>query len=90
MEKLGIVVMPTLLLVKDRKAIHHIRGFDELGGTEDFSSAELGYVLGQHGILDPSDDEDISDEVFKMKGVNSLRINKGARRGYHYGDEEFD
>ena len=82
--------MPTLLLVKDRKAIHHIRGFDELGGTEDFSATELAYVLGQHGILDPSDDEEISEEVLKMKGVNSIRINKGARRGNHYGGDEFD
>ena len=36
-EKLGIIVMPTILIIKDRKAVHHIRGFDELGGTEDFS-----------------------------------------------------
>jgi hypothetical protein len=52
-EKLGIVVMPTLLLVKDRKAIHHIRGFDELGDTDEFSTNALGYVLGQYGVLDP-------------------------------------
>ena len=90
MEKLGIVIMPTLLLVKNRKAIHHIQGFDEVGGTEDFSATALAYVLGQHGIIDPSDDEDASEEIFKMKGVNSIRLNKGARRGYHYGDEEFD
>mmetsp|Transcript_8376 Transcript_8376/g.20153 ORF Transcript_8376/g.20153 Transcript_8376/m.20153 type:complete len:83 (-) Transcript_8376:2895-3143(-) len=82
--------MPTLLLVKNRKAIHHVQGFDEFGGTEDFSATALAYVLGQHGILDPSDDEDISEDVLKMKGVNSIRLKKGARRGYHYGDEEFD
>ena len=86
-DKLGIVVMPTLLLVKNRQAFHHIRGFDEMGGTEDFSTNTLAFVLGRHGIIDTRDDEEVPEDIFKMQGVNSIRVNKGARRGYHYGED---
>jgi hypothetical protein len=89
-EKLGVVIMPTLVLIKDRKAIHHIRGFDELGDTDEFSTNALGYVLGQYGVLDPADDEEVPEDIFKMEGINSIRINKGARRGLRYGGDEFD
>lgn len=86
-EKLGIVVMPTLLLVKNREAFHHVRGFDELGGSENFSVNTLAYVLGRHGIIDPRDDEEMPEDIYQMEGVNSIRINRGARRGYKYGDD---
>lgn len=90
-EKLGVVVMPTLVLVKDRKAFHHMTGFDELGGNEDFSEQALAFVLGTHGVIDPRDDEEVPEEILKSKGINSIRIRKGARSGFqHAGDEEFD
>mmetsp|Transcript_11863 Transcript_11863/g.30094 ORF Transcript_11863/g.30094 Transcript_11863/m.30094 type:complete len:247 (-) Transcript_11863:1553-2293(-) len=86
-ERLGIVVMPTLVLVKDRKAIHHMRGFDELGGTEDFSTNMLAHVLGTHGITDLRDDEEMSEEWLKEQGINTIRLRKGAKKG---GFSEFD
>ena len=90
-ERLGVVVMPTLVLVKDRKAFHHIRGFDELGGSEDFSEQTLAFVLGRHGIIDPTDEELCfsEEDVFRSKGVNSIRIRKGARNGYYEGEDDF-
>jgi len=48
--RLNIFVMPTLLLVKDCQTVHQIRGFDELGGTDEFSSDYLAYVLSGHGV----------------------------------------
>jgi len=90
-ERLGVVVMPTLVLVKDRKAFHHMTGFDEIGGTEDFSEQALAYVLGKHGVIDPCDDEEVSEEVLKShKGVNAMRIRKGARSGFQADEDEFD
>jgi hypothetical protein len=57
-ERLGITVMPTLLLVKDRQAIHHIRGFDELGPRgEEFSLSDLAFVLGTYDVLTRQEDE---------------------------------
>ncbi len=56
--------MPTILIVKDRKAHHQIRGFDELGGTENFSTALLACVLATHGALHITEDErDNSGEI---------------------------
>ena len=86
-EKLGIVVMPTLLIVKERKAEHQLRGFDELGGTEDFSANDLAYVLGGHGALTRRDDEEVAPKFLDessggIVGVNSLRMQfGGGRRG---------
>lgn len=88
-ERLGVVVMPTLVLIKDRRAFHHIRGFDELG-SEDFSEQALAYILGKHGAIDPRDDEEIPEDVLKAKGVNAIRIRKGARSGYYGGEDEFE
>ncbi|KAL7524455.1 hypothetical protein ACHAWF_000956 [Thalassiosira exigua] len=77
-EKLGVVVMPTLLIVKDRKAEHHVRGFDELGGSEEFTSKELAWVLGGHGALTLRDDEEGPAEgTAAAAGVNSLRLRFG-------------
>jgi hypothetical protein len=89
-ERLGVVVMPTLVLVKDRKAFHHVRGFDELGGTEDFSANALAFVLGSHGVIDLRDDEEASEEILRGKGVNALQIKKGAKKGYYNDQDEFD
>jgi hypothetical protein len=89
-ERLGVVIMPTLLLVKDRKAFHHIKGFDEVGGTEEFSERALAYVLGCHGVIDPRDDEEVPEDMLKSKGINSIRIRKGARSGYYEGEDDFE
>ncbi|XP_074590782.1 thioredoxin domain-containing protein 9 homolog [Curcuma longa] len=40
-EKLRIVVLPTLALVKNAKVEDYVVGFDELGGTDGFSTEEL-------------------------------------------------
>jgi hypothetical protein len=90
-DRLGVVVMPTLVLVKNRKAFHHIRGFDELGGTEDFSVGTLAFILGSHGVTDLGDDEEISEEVLRGRGINTVNVRKGIKKGYYEdGDDEFE
>jgi len=89
-ERLGVVVMPTLVLVKDRKAFHHIRGFDELGGTDDFSTNLLAHVLGTHGVTDLRDDEEMSEEFLRERGINTIRIRKGAKKGGFSDLDEFE
>lgn len=84
-EKLGIIVMPTLVLIKNRKAMHHIRGFDELGGTEDFSTESLEWLLGMHeGIHIPEGTEMPQELAGGGKGVNGVTIKTryaGGKRG---------
>ena len=89
-ERLGVIVMPTLVLVKDRKAFHHIKGFDELGGDE-FSTNMLAHVLGTHGVTDLRDDEEMSEEFLKERGINTMKIRKGPKKGgYSEFDDEFE
>lgn len=79
-DKLGIHVMPTLVLIKNRKAIHHIKGFDELGGTADFSTRALEYVLGYCEVLN-CDDKEVPPELAGAgNGVNSIQINRESHR----------
>jgi len=85
-DKLGIVVMPTIVIIKNRKAIHHIRGFDELGGTEDFSTEVLEWVIGAHQGVKIPEGREIPEELQQgnKKGVNGVSITKryaGGRRG---------
>lgn len=97
-ERLQVRVLPTLVLVKDRKAFHHVVGFEEVGGNPHTCTTQmLAHVLGRvHGIFDLRDEEEISEEVFQQQrrgsGINSVAINKhGAKRGgYALHDDEFE
>mmetsp|Transcript_3996 Transcript_3996/g.4607 ORF Transcript_3996/g.4607 Transcript_3996/m.4607 type:complete len:256 (-) Transcript_3996:202-969(-) len=84
-DKLGIVVMPTIVIIKDRKAVHHLRGFDELGGSEDFSTEAFEWVLGAHQGVKIPEGREMPDELQQSKrGVNGVKISKryaGGRRG---------
>jgi hypothetical protein len=89
-EKLVIHVMPTLVLIKDRKAIHHIRGFDELGGTADFSTRALEYVLGYCEVI-RQDDAEVPPELManNQVGVNAIKLQNGSMlRGIY--EDDFD
>uniref|UniRef100_A0A5B7B5B8 Putative Thioredoxin domain-containing protein 9-like protein n=1 Tax=Davidia involucrata TaxID=16924 RepID=A0A5B7B5B8_DAVIN len=50
-EKLKIVVLPTLALVKNAKVDDYVVGFDELGGTDEFSTEELGERLAKAQVI---------------------------------------
>ena len=98
-EKLCIQVMPTILVIKERKAVHQIRGFDELGGTEDVSVEALEWILGAHGGIKVPEGMEMPDELqMGGKSVNGIKMSRryaGGRRGgvredmneYDYDDE---
>lgn len=80
-EKLGIIVMPTVIIIQDRKVEHHLHGFDELGGSTEFSTRALEYVLGVHGGIQMAEDAEVPQELLpeNQEGVNSIRIRGGSR-----------
>lgn len=84
-DKLGIVVMPTIVIIKDRKAVHHLRGFGELGDNEDFSTSALEWVLGMHkGIKIPEGSEIPQELQEGRRGVNGIKMKSryaGGRKG---------
>ena len=50
-DRLRIVLIPTIVLIRDGKTEHSILGFDEFGGIDEFSTDDLAYVLAGHGVL---------------------------------------
>jgi len=84
-DKLGIVVMPTLVIVKDRKAVHHVRGFGEVGDTEDFSTEALEWVIGAHGGINIPEGREMPMELQEgKKGINGIKMSTryaGGRKG---------
>ncbi|KAF3435514.1 hypothetical protein FNV43_RR22603 [Rhamnella rubrinervis] len=50
-EKLKIVVLPTLALIKNAKVDDYVVGFDELGGTDEFSTEDLEERLAKSQVI---------------------------------------
>ncbi|XP_074564360.1 thioredoxin domain-containing protein 9 homolog [Curcuma longa] len=50
-EKLRIIMLPTLALVKNAKVEDYVVGFDELGGTDGFSTEELEERLAKSQVI---------------------------------------
>jgi len=50
-EKLRIVMLPTIMLIKEGKTEHSIIGFDELGGKDDFQTDTLEDMLALWGCI---------------------------------------
>ncbi|KAJ6840361.1 thioredoxin domain-containing protein 9-like protein [Iris pallida] len=69
-EKLRIVVLPTLALVKNAKVEDYVVGFDALGGTDDFSTEDLEERLAKSQVI-TMDGEGSSSQV--KSGITSKR-----------------
>ncbi|KAG9456092.1 hypothetical protein H6P81_000600 [Aristolochia fimbriata] len=50
-ERLKIVVLPTLALIKKTKVEDYVVGFDQLGGTDEFSTEELEERLAKAEVI---------------------------------------
>ncbi|PWA95091.1 thioredoxin domain-containing protein [Artemisia annua] len=87
-EKLKIVVLPTIALIKNAKVDDYVVGFNELGGTDDFSTEELeerlsraqviyfeGLSIGQYGVFH----KDLWACVYYIWQERNLRIFQGKR-----------
>lgn len=66
-EKLKIVVLPTLALIKKAKVDDYVVGFDELGGTDDFGTEELEERLAKV-------------QVIILEGESSLKPSKSCAK----------
>ncbi|XP_003367281.1 thioredoxin domain-containing protein 9, partial [Trichinella spiralis] len=54
-KKLNIFVIPTLALFLHGKAVFYIRGFDEFGGTDDFTTETVEAVLAERNLIFSTD-----------------------------------
>ena len=85
-DKLNVHVMPTIVLIHKRKQVHHFRGFDDLGGHEDFSTNLLKHVLAAYDVLTltSSEMDHFEDQEWLQEdgGVNSIKL-QTIRRGMY-------
>nr|VZI34740.1 unnamed protein product [Spirometra erinaceieuropaei] len=81
--KLGVRVLPTLVLVKNEKVCDMIIGFDDLGGHDDFSTEMLDWRLGVAGVVDYQGDlnspPDLQKKSQKPKNPFGRRPKKTIR-----------
>ena len=79
-ERLKIIIIPSIVLIRDGKTEHTIRGFDEFGGTDDFSTEDMAYVLSNYKVLNYETDR--SEEIVKQSKISSRNhINLYDSRG---------
>ncbi|KAF8285513.1 ATP binding protein-like protein [Trypanosoma cruzi cruzi] len=50
-ERFNVMMLPTLMLIENKKTFHSIIGFDEFGGTDDFSTHTVVKVLSHYGMV---------------------------------------
>lgn len=50
--RLNIRVIPTIGIVVDQKTVDYIRGFDDLGGIDDFKTETMENRLARSGVID--------------------------------------
>ncbi|KAK6746304.1 hypothetical protein RB195_012424 [Necator americanus] len=69
--RLNIRVIPTIAIIKDQQTIDYIRGFDDLGGVDDFKTEVLEKRLARSGVIKV---EKPKVEQPKKKIIRTLRI----------------
>lgn len=78
-QRLNIRVIPTLAFVKDGKTKNYMRGFDDLGGTDDFSTEMLEWRLGVAEMITYKGDLKTPPDMQKKK-KQTTRIIRGKDR----------
>lgn len=68
--KLGIQMLPTVIMFIDGIAVDRIVGFDQLGGKEDFPEINLVRALIKGGVL----------EAKNRKEKGQMKITKNSRK----------
>jgi len=92
-ERLHIIMLPSIVCVKDGKTEHTIIGFDELGGSDEFPTETLAYVLSKHKVLrydGPEPDAADEDGNIAPDGVNKIDMRRGIREGVNEAAAESD
>ncbi|MFH4980912.1 hypothetical protein AB6A40_007621 [Gnathostoma spinigerum] len=77
-ERLRIHVIPTIAIVIDSKTVDYIRGFSDLGGTDEFCTETLEWRLAQSGVINYDGPSYINGDLRRRTKIE--RINKKAIR----------
>ncbi|CDO97246.1 unnamed protein product [Coffea canephora] len=77
-EKLRIVVLPTLALIKNAKVDDYVVGFDELGGTDGFSTEELEERLAKAQVIKFEGESSLNSSRSRGQTKRSVRQSSNA------------
>ena len=77
-EKLNIWMIPSIVLCVNGKTEHTITGFDELGGSNEFSTELFEYHIAQYNVIDgeglePPELETTSSKLHRIGGKGKIR-----------------
>ncbi|CAJ1977365.1 unnamed protein product [Sphenostylis stenocarpa] len=72
-EKLKIIVLPTLALIKNAKVEDYVVGFDELGGTDEFSTEELEERLAKAQVISYEGESSFNHARSSAKTTRNVR-----------------
>ncbi|KAA0196870.1 Thioredoxin domain-containing protein 9 [Fasciolopsis buskii] len=90
-QRLGILVIPTLILVKDEQICDRIIGFDELGGHDEFSTAMMEWRLGVGKVIKYAGDLSVPPDAAKHPSfLDTRRKETKTIRGKAVGDDDSD
>lgn len=90
-KRLRVVVLPTIVLIKDSKTFDFIVGFDDLGGNDDFSTEMLEWRIACAGIIDYNGDLGQPPHTkTKMSSQRLFQQQKKVIRGRDDSDEDSD
>lgn len=94
-ERLKVRMLPTLVLWRDNKAVDYIVGFDDLGGTDEFSTEMLEWRIARADVINYSGDLMTPPNGDSSKGAKSIlfgdrRAKKNLRDGNKAGDGSDD
>ena len=70
--RLHIIVIPTIAIVVDDKVSDYVRGFDDLGGVDDFSTEMMEWRLGYGKAIFYSGDLSMPPDMVNKKPKNIL------------------
>ena len=88
-ERLRIVVIPTICLAKDGKTVDYIVGFDDLGGKDDFTTEVMEWRIARADVINysgdlltppgqPGGESKIKKSIFGSSGSSKKTIRGGA------------
>jgi len=88
-QRLNIRIIPTMAIVLDGKTSGYLRGFEEFGGNDDFSTEMLEWRLGVAHVINYKGDLKTPPDQRK-KVQSSTKIIRGKQNEARGGDEDVD
>jgi len=88
-ERLNIFMMPTIVLIAHGQTVHQIRGFDELGGQDNWPEGMLSWVASQFGVLEHEGDRPVlpgEGEAPPSRRKMGEKVGSSIRSGFNEGD----